>query len=348
MILINLILCHLLQLLLTTTPSHSLSTADRTGNLLLGTRTVTTTTRGVQARPITREEEEGKGIVEREEEGTVENVGIGTAENAGIGTAENVGMDTVMNAGMGTVMNAGMGTVEREEELTVENIETWTVEREEEMEVIRMKEWISATTTGAMTVTKATEVTQMIKAVTEAAGTITMTTEITTKMAIVREMEVVLKEEVVATMILEIATKVTKVIIIKMSGGAMATETIDKMRDAILTIKVTVTSPKITMTTTGTMEEGGTMKMVGEIGDKEMNIIIMMVEGELIKEQTNTLMIITMGMEERGMRSRVEEEEEEEEEGMVIEGGKGHIRSSNALNHSLNQPHKKAWQTVKI
>ena len=337
MILINLILCHLLQLLLTTTPSHSLSTADRTGNLLLGTRTVTTTTRGVQARPITREEEEAKGIVEREEEGTVENVGIGTAENAGIGTAENVGMDTVMNA--------GMGTVEREEELTVENIETWTVEREEEMEVIRMKEWISATTTGAMTVTKATEVTQTIKAVTEAAGTITMMTEITTKMATVREMEVVLKEEVVAITILEIATKVTKVIIIKMNGGVMATETIDKMRDAILTIKVTVTSPKITMTTTGTMEEGGTMKMAGEIGDKEMNIIIMMVEGELIKEQTNTLMIITMDMEERDMRSRVEEEEEEG--GMVIEGGKGYNRSSNALNHSLNQPYRIARQTVK-
>ena len=338
MILINLILCHLLQLLLTTIPSHSLSTADRTGNLLLGTRTVTTTTGGVQARPLTREEEEGKGIAEREEEETV--------ENAGIGTVENVGMDTVMNAEMGTVENAEMGTVEREEEGTVENAETWTVEREEEMEVIRMKEWISATTTGAMTVTKATEVTQTIKAVTEAAGTITMTTEIATKMATVREMELVLKEEVVATTILEIATKMTKVIIIKMSGGVMATETINKMRDAILIIKVTVTSPKITMTTTGTMEEGGTMKMAGEIGDKEMNIIIMMVEGELIKEQTNTLMIITMGMEERGMRSRVEEEEEE---GMVIKGGKGHNRSSNALalNHSLNQPHKKAWQTVK-
>ena len=328
MILINLILCHLLQLLLTIIPSLSLSTAGRTGNLSLGTRTVTTTTGGVQTRPITREEE-GKGIAEREEEGTV--------ENAGIGTAENVGMDTVENAGMGTVMNAEMGTVEREEEGTVENAETWTVEREEEMEVIRMKEWISAMTTGAMTVTKVTEVTQTIKAVTEAAGTITMTTEITTKMATVKEMEVVLKEEVVATTILEIATKVTKVIIIKMSGGVMATKTIDKMRDAILTIKVT-------MTTTGMMEEGGTMKMVGEIGDKEINII-MMVEEELIKEQTNILMIITMGMEERDMRSRVEEEEEEG--GMVIEGGKGHNRSGNALNHSLNQLHRKAWQTVK-
>ena len=337
MILINLILCHLLQLLLTTTPSHSLSTADRTGNLSLGTRTVTTTTGGVQARPITREEEEGKGIVEREEEGTV--------ENAGIGTVENVGMDTVENAGMGTVMNAEMGTVEREEEGTVENAGTWTVEREEETEVIRMREWISATTTGAMTVTKATEVIQTIKGVTEAAGTITMTTEITTKMATVREMEVVLKEEVVATTTLEIAMKVTKVIIIKMNGGVMATETIDKMRDAILTIKVTMSSLKITMTTTGMMEEGGTMKMNERIGDKEINIIIMMVEGELIKEQTNTLMIITMDMEERGTRSRVEEEEEEED--MVIKGGKGHNRSSNALNHSLNQPHRIARQTVK-
>ena len=85
------------------------------------------------------------------------------------------------------------------------------------------------------------------------------------------------------------------------------------------------------MTTTGTMEEGGTMKMVGEIGDKE---IIMMVEEELIKEQMNTLMIIMMGMEERDMRSRVEEEKEED---MVIKGEKSYNRSSNALNHSLNQ-----------